>query len=432
MSIDREFRFLSKSWNSWNSWNNIENSANWWDKKPSKMADFIKDSTLKCLVPALLITAWWIGLKKDSIEEPILDESAAPLMLEDNHTNFKIDQLKLKTNNQLFNTTTENSEDKFWWVLYDEGYDQNYISSISLDEELDYAPWTHIFQTTKENLYWSMYKKLSMEDYQELFKWLRNLRQWSLGNCYFIVAIKNLARSKYFDTLIMTSVERDGDDSFNLYMPLWEPWWVKISITPEDLEATTIWWPLWYKILEIWFAKYLLFKKWIIPDTSIIISDELMKKMEVWSAWETMMSLLWPKSFVNKCIRNETSNRTKILNWLKNYNPKDLSAISITTKFKEWKSDKNSYDVWWEKVYYGHAYALCGIEKDWDKIKNVILENPWNNENKKWWCRIRLSIDDFFDSFSLINIWHKTNNFLNLGTFSDEVKVVDSRDRRKS
>jgi len=428
MSIDREFRFLSKSWNSWNSGNNIENSANWWDKKSSKMADFIKDSTLKYLVSALLITAWWIGLKKGSAEEPILDESAAPLILEDNHTDFKIDQLKLK----LFNTTTENSEDNFWWVLYDEGYDQNYISSISLDEELDYAPWTHIFQTTKEDLYWSMYKKLSMEDYQELFKWLRNLRQWSLGNCYFIVAIKNLARSKYFDTLIMTSVERDGDDSFNLYMPLWEPWWVKISITPEDLEATTIWWPLWYKILEIWFAKYLLFKKWIIPDTSIIISDELMKKMEVWSAWETMMSLLWPKSFVNKCIRNETSNRTKILNWLKNYNPKDLSAISITTKFKEWKSDKNSYDVWWEKVYYGHAYALCGIEKDWDTIKNVILENPWNNENKKWWCRIRLSIDDFFDSFSLINIWHKTSNFLNLGTFSDEVKVVDSRDRRKS
>lgn len=432
MGIDREFRFLNAAWNSLNGWNNIENSANRWKDKPSKMVDFVKISTLKYLIPTLLITAWWIWLKKHIWEEHIYDESAAPLILEDNHTDFKIDQLKLKTNNQLFNTTTENSEDNFWWVLYDEGYDQNYISSISLDEELDYAPWTHIFQTTKEDLYWSMYKKLSMEDYQELFKWLRNLRQWSLGNCYFIVAIKNLARSKYFDTLMMTSVERDGDNSFNLYMPLWEPWWVKISITTEDLEATTIWWPLWYKILEIWFAKYLLFKKWIIPDTSIIISDELMKKMEVWSAWETMMSLLWPKSFVNKCIRNETSNRTKILNWLKNYNPKDLSAISITTKFKEWKSDKNSYDVWWEKVYYGHAYALCCIEKDWDTIKNVILENPWNNENKKWWCRIRLSIDDFFDSFSLINIWHKTSNFLNLGTFSDEVKVVDSRDRRKS
>ena len=432
MSIDREFRFLNETWNSFNSWKIIENSADKWKDKPSKMVDFVKNSTLKYLIPTLLITAWWIWLKKHIWEEHIYDESAAPLILDDNHLDFKIDQLKINTNNHLFDDISETIGDNYSVVMYDEGYDQNFISSIPLDEELDYAPWTHIFQTTKENLYWSMYKKLSMEDYQELFKWLRNLRQWSLGNCYFIVAIKNLARSKYFDTLMMTSIEKNGDNSFNLYMPLWEPWWVKISITPEDLEATTIWWPLWYKILEIWFAKYLLFKKWIIPDTSIIISDELMKKMEVWSAWETMMSLLWPKSFVNKCIRNETSNRTKILNWLKNYNPKDLSAISITTKFKEWKSDKNSYDVWWEKVYYGHAYALCGIEKDWDTIKNVILENPWNNENKKWWCRIRLSIDDFFDSFSLINIWHKTSNFLNLGTFSDEVKVVDSRDRRKS
>jgi len=428
MSIDREFRFLSKSWNSWNSWNNIENSANWWDKKPSKMADFIKDSTLKYLVPALLITAWWIGLKKGSAEEPILDESAAPLILEDNHTDFKIDQLKLK----LFNTTTENSEDNFWWVLYDEGYDQNYISSISLDEELDYAPWTHIFQTTKENLYWSMYKKLSMEDYQELFKWLKEFKQWGIGNCYFIVAIKNLARSKYFDILMMTSIEKVWDDSFTISLPLWEPWWTKVGVSKQDLESSTIEWPTWYKILEIWFAKYLLFKKLIIPDTNIIMTDKLMKKMEVWSAWETMMSLLWPKSFVNKCIRNETSNRTKILNWLRNYDPRDLWTISVTSKFKEGKTDKNSYEVWWEKVYYGHAYALCGIEKDWDTIKSVILENPWNNENKKWWCRIRLSIDDFFNSFSLINIWHKTSNFLNLGTFSDEVKVVDSRDRRKS
>ena len=427
MSIDREFIFLSKSWNSWNSWNNIENSANWWDKKPSKMTDFIKDSTLKYLVPALLITAWWIGLKKGSAEEPILDESAAPLILEDNHTDFKIDQLKLK----LFNNTTENSEDNFWWVLYDEGYDQNFISSIPLDEEFDYAPWTHMFQTSKENLYWSMYRKLSMKDYQELFKWLKDLKQWSLGNCYFVVAIKNLARSKYFDTLMMTSIERKWDNLFNLYMPLWEPWWIKISITPEDLEATTIKWPLWYKILEIWFAKYLLSKKWIILDTDVIMTDELMKKMEVWSAWETMMSLLWPKSFINKCIKNEISNRLRILSWLRNYNPKELWIMSATSNFKKWKSDKNSYEVWGETVYYGHAYCICGVEKDWDIVKNVILENPWNNENQKWGHRIKLSVDDFLKSFSLVNIGHKTDNFLNLSTTKAEIKVIDSRDRRK-
>ena len=195
MGIDREFRFLNAAWNSLNGWNNIENSDDKWKDKPSKMVDFVKNSTLKYLIPTLLITAWWIWLKKHIWEEHIYDESAAPLILDDNHLDFKIDQLKINTNNHLFDDISETIGDNYSVVMYDEGYDQNFISSIPLDEEFDYAPWTHIFQTTKENLYWSMYKKLSMEDYQELFKWLRNLRQWSLGNCYFIVAIKNLARS---------------------------------------------------------------------------------------------------------------------------------------------------------------------------------------------------------------------------------------------
>lgn len=432
MSIDREFRFLNETWNSFNSWKIVENSAKKWSSKPFKMVNFVKNSTLKYLIPALLISACWIEFKKNDWNDSVYDESAAPLSLEDNHLDFKIDQLKINTNNQLFDATNENFDDNSWTIMYDEGYNQNYISSIPIDEEFDYAPWTHMFQTAKENLYRSMYRKLSMEDYQELFKWLKNLKQWSFGNCYFVVAIKNLARSKYFDTLMMTSIERSWEDSFNLYMPLGEPWWIKISITPDDLEATTIWWPLWYKILEIWFAKYLLFKKWIILDTDIVMTDELMKKMEVWSAWETMMSLLWPKSFINKCIGTDAPNKLKILNWLRSYDPKDLWTMSATSKFKKWKSDKNSYEVWWETVYYGHAYCICGVEKEWDIIKNVILENPWNNDNKKWWHKIRLSVDDFLKNFSLVNIGHKTDNFLNLTTTNDEIKIVDSRNRKKS
>lgn len=432
MSIDREFRFLNEAWNSLNSWKIIENSADKWKDKPSKMVDFVKNSTLKYLIPTLLITACWVELKNNSRNDSVYDESAAPLILDDNLLDYRIDQLKINTNANLFNTTKENIDDNSRSVMYDEGYDQNFISSIPLDEEFDYAPWTHMFQTTKENLYRSMYGKLSMEDYQELFKWLKDLRQWSLGNCYFVVAIKNLARSKYFDTLMMTSIEKNGDNSFNLYMPLWEPWWVKISITPDDLESTTIRWPLWYKLLEIWFAKYLLFRKWIILDTDAVMTDELMKKMEVWSAWETMMTLLWPKSFINECLKSGTYNRQKILNWLRNYDPKDLWIMSATSNFKKWKSDKNSYEVWWETVYYGHAYCICGVEKEWDIIKNVILENPWNNGNKEWGHKIKLTIYDFLKSFSLVNIGHKTDNFLNLSTTDDEIKVVDSRNRKKS
>ena len=430
MSIDREFRFLNETSNSLNSWNNIENSANKWNNKPSKMVDFVKNSTLKYLISALLIITYWIELKNDAWKKLVCDESAALLSLEDNLLDFKIGQLKINTNNTLFSAINEKLYDNSSIVMYDEGYDQNFISSIPIDEEFDCAPWTHMPQTIEENIYYSMYRKLSMDDYNKLFKWLKDLKQWPLGNCYFVVAIKNLARSKYFDTLMMTSIKRDGDNSFNLYMPLWEPWWVKISIIPDDLESTTISWPLWYKLLEIWFAKYLLFKKWIILDTDVVMTDELMKKMEVWSAWETMMTLLWPKSFINECLEIETYNRQKILDWLRNYDPKDLWIMSASSYFKKWKNDKNSYEAWWETVYYGHSYCICGVEKEWDIIKNVILENPWNDDNKEWGHKIKLSIDDFLKSFSLVNIGHKTDNFLNLSTIDDEVKIVDSRNRK--
>lgn len=432
MNIGREPTILNKHWNSLIDWNNFETSIKKWKGKSWKMINFIKDSSVKYLIPALVITFWWIKLAKRHSENTNCNKDNTPLLLEKDDTDCKINPLTIDIPKFLSDNMDENVDDNARGVMYDEGYDQNYISGIPLDEELDYAPWTHILQTTKENLYRTIYKKLSFKNYQELFKWLKNLKQWYLGNCYFIVAIKNLARSKYFDTLMMTSVERTGKESFNLYMPLWEPWWMKISITSEDLKATTIWWPLWYKILEIWFAKYLLFKKKIINTPDFVMAGELMKKMEVWSPWETMMSLLWPKSFINKCIRNEASNRLRIINWLRNYDPKNLWTISATSKFKEWKTDKNCYEVWWETVYYGHAYCICGIEKEWDIIKSITLENPWNRDNKKWWRKIKLSIEDFLNSFSLINFGHMTDNFLNLWTLPDETKIIDSRDRRKS
>ena len=418
MSIDRELIFLNKHWN-------LLNERKWNDKKPSKMVNFVKDSTLKYLIPSLMLTIWWFEWTLNDKEESIHDESASPFIVDGINTNFIIESNK---------HTLDISKDKSYEVpivvMNDDIYDENYISSISLDEDLDYAPWTHSFQTDKESLYMTMYKRLCNEDYQNLFKWLKNLKQWSLGNCYFVVAIKNLARSKYFDTLMMTSLEKNSDNSFNLYMPLWEPQWVKIHITHDDLKATTIWWPLWYKILEIWFAKYLLFKKWVISNPNITMTNAIMKKMRAWSAWQTMMSLLWPKSFINKCIN--ISNKSQIMNSLINYDPKNLSVISASSKFKKWKNDENSYEVWWETIYYGHAYCICGVEKEWDSIKNVILDNPRNNVNKKWWQKIKLSIDDFFDAFLFVNIGHITHNFLNIVTIDEEMKVIDSRDRRKS
>ena len=428
MSIDREFRFLNKNWNSLNSWISAENSVNKWKARPFKMVDFIRTSTLKYLIPALLLGVWCNELNKDRWDKTVYDVGESPMILDDASTDYNFDPIQIKTVDYLFDM----GEDSRCFPMWDEGYDKNCISSIPLDEELNYAPWTHMSQTDKENIYLTMYKRLSEKDYQDLFKWLKDLKQWNLGNCYFVIAIRDLARSKYFDTLMRTSVERLWEDNFNLYMPLWEPWWLKVSITSEDLKATTIWWPLWYKILEIWFAKYLLFKKGIISSPDIVLTDELMKKMKSWYPWDAMMSLLWPKSFENERIKNESSNKSQIVKWLEKFDPKNLGSILIITKQKKWKTDKNFYEVWWQRIYYRHAYSVCGVEKNWKDIKSVTLDNPWNNEKKPWWSKITLSISDFFNCFSIADMGHITNNFLNLSTMEGEIKVVDSIDRSAS
>ena len=421
MTIDREFTILNKHKSS------LNNSA---INRSYERANFFINCT-KYTIPALLLVLSWIKTSNNIHNKDIFDESAASVSVWDINTEHWIEPIKMKISSYFLGLWDKDINDNSILKL-DDNYQQNFISWISMDEELDFAPWTHMSETNKENLYLTMYRKLTTEDYRELFKWLKEFKQWGLGNCYFIVAIKNLARSKYFDTLMMTSIEKMWDDSFTISLPLWEPWWTKVGVSKQDLESSTIEWPTWYKILEIWFAKYLLYKKWILPNIDMVITSEYMRKMEKWSAWEVMMSLLWPTNFRNKCLKINPSNRAQILDSLRNFDPKGLWVISVTSKFKQWKTDKNYYKVWWQPIYYWHAYSICGIEKDWEKIKSVIIDNPRNNDSILWWRRTQLWIDDFLRNFYIINIWDTTKDFLNLSTTANELKIVDSRDRRKS
>ena len=420
MTIDREFTILNKHKSS------LNNSA---INRSYEHANFFINCT-KYTIPALLLVLSWIKTSNNIHNKDIFDESAASVSVWNINTEHWIEPIKMKISSYFLGLWDKDINDNSILKL-DDNYQQNFISWISMDEELDFAPWTHMSETNKENLYLTMYRKLTTEDYRELFKWLKEFKQWGLGNCYFIVAIKNLARSKYFDTLMMTSIEKMWDDSFTISLPLWEPWWTKVGVSKQDLESSTIEWPTWYKILEIWFAKYLLYKKWILPNIDMVITGEYMRKMEKWSAWEVMMSLLWPTNFRNKCLKINPSNRAQILDSLRNFDPKGLWVISVTSKFKQWKTDKNYYKVWWQPIYYWHAYSICGIEKDWEKIKSVIIDNPRNNDSILWWRRTQLWIDDFLRNFYIINIWDTTKDFLNLSTTANELKIVDSRDRRK-
>lgn len=420
---------------------NMWNSANTQNNTPSKIKNFIKTSTLKLLIPTLLASWTWISSVRNEQPESISGyENKNPEMVYDESFINKEpeglifnDLAAIKLSNISYRPSLTENELRDSKLIFDNGeYDENNISSISMDEELGFAPWTHVAQTISEDLYLNMFRKLSYEDYQEMFKWLKDLRQWTLGDCYVVTAIKNIARSKYFDVLMMTSIEKTGEDSYNLYMPLWEPKWVKVRITNKDLESAGVHGSIWYKILEVWFAKYLLFKKGIIPNTSVTMTDELIKKIESWSAWDAMLTLLWPKSFSNVRLTDDSKNKLTILNYLYSFDPKNLWSISVTSKIKKWKNDQKFYELWWQTIYYGHAYSVCGVEKEWDTIKYVILDNPWNTDKKVWWKKIKLKISDFLDCFTFVNFGKTTGNFLNYSTFPDEVKVVDAIDRKNS
>lgn len=441
MSVDRNFAHLN---NVKRDWEKARNSANKWKNKPSKMVNFIKSSTLKLLIPALLMSWMWINntLKnrwsgndfsnKDKKTEIISDESNTLMSIDPNELGVK-DLAAFTPNMMSYKPSLVENKLHDSKLIFDNGeYDKNNISGISIDEELGFAPWTHVPQTIGEELYLNAFRRLSHEDYQNMFKWFKDIRQWTLGDCYVVTAIKNIARSKYFDVLMMTSLERTGEDSFNLYMPLWEPKWVKVKITNKDLESAGLHGSIWYKILEVWFAKYLLFKKGIIDNTSIIMTDKLMKKIESWSAWDAMLTLLWPKSFSNVRLTDDAKNKLTILNYLYSFDPKNLWSISVTSKIKEWKNDQKFYELWWETIYYGHAYSVCGVQKKWDTIEYVVLDNPWNTNKKVWWKKIKLKISDFLDCFTFVNVGKTTNNFLNFKTSPDEVKIVDAIDRRNS
>ena len=282
-----------------------------------------------------------------------------------------------------------------------------------------------------EQLYFNLFKKLSEQEYKKLFTWFKNVRQWWIWDCYLISAIKILARSKFFDTLMMTSIEMCWENEYTVYMPLWEPDWIPIRITGKDLEATAVRWPIWYKILEASFAKYLLYKEGKIITPNIILTRDILKKIAKWSTGCALQTILWPKSFYNKQVQNNVHNRNIMIDALSNFDPKNLHSISISTKIAKWKTDHHSFKVWNSTIYYNHVYSVLSITKSCWYIESITLDNPWNSTIKPWWKTVTLSLRELFHVCSFMNIWRVTPNFLNLTTYDSETWIVDSYDRSK-
>ena len=91
MSIDREFTFLNQSKNSLNDWRNAKVSVDKLDNKPSKVVNFVKNSSLKYLICALLLT-WWVASSKIDSKKVNYDRSGDYLIsMEENDIKFSIE-----------------------------------------------------------------------------------------------------------------------------------------------------------------------------------------------------------------------------------------------------------------------------------------------------------------------------------------------------
>ena len=257
---------------------------------------------------------------------------------------------------------------------------------------------------SSELKYLARYRKLSDEDYRDLFSWFADVRQWYFWDCYLVSTIKSIARSGYFDTLMITSIQKNSDWSFDLYLPLWSNNWKKIHISKDELNLAQIKWSKWYKILEVWFAKEALLRKnwsqlylWDGPD--IKLTKETMNNIIWWTSYFALATLLWHQNIKRLAITNKPEKRSLIINELKKFNPKNLNLMLISSRRrpKHMSNKQKTYSIWKETMYYHHAYSVYAVEKRGNSIESVILEDPSNNKKK-----IKLSLLWFLSAISQI------------------------------
>ena len=270
------------------------------------------------------------------------------------------------------------------------------------------------------------YETMSNTEYKKLFSWKESLQQWQLGDCYLVSWIHELARAQHFDTLMRTSIQYVKRDNWDLWyqikIPLWEPSWRKILLKNSEIKVAKIRWNTGYKLLELAYAKNKLRKNDKKGNKYRPITTSELRKIEWWQTREVLQSFLGKKNiaFNDFWYRDGWAPMTKlgnkqkedIKNYLKHYDP------SIWNKFVwlnslTWKSDRDSYIIWWKRVYRRHAYSLAWVNKNkkWE-LASIRVLNPWNAK-WNWKNYLNFTVDEFFKAFHAMSCWKiNTRNFL--------------------
>ena len=279
--------------------------------------------------------------------------------------------------------------------------------------------------------YLSKHETLSAPEYNVIFSGKENLAQWQVWNCYMVSWLIELANTQYFDTLMRTSISRvrfKDDDStwYNIRIPLWEPNGRDILIKDFELNSAKINWNIGYKLLEIAYVKnkrpnnaewnryspvteweYMAITSWSVEQAlgtflgrnNIWFSN--FGTFPIWKTWRTLAEA-------------SQTQRTEMTNYLKNFNWKIWNKFTCLATAPSAQWDTESFNVNWNTFWKNHAYALDSVEKDsnWN-ISFINVKNPWNNRYKAWGADTKLTLNEFFNTFSYMWAWKiKTDTFL--------------------
>lgn len=334
------------------------------------------------------------------------------------------------------------------WKLWNESlsYFKNYINKIKQQNNntlqvnsnlLSLGQDIWIIQNQADTLniqhneaqYLASHETMSQNEYDRLFSGKERLQQWQLWDCYLVSGINQLARAQHFDTLMRTSIQRmkraNWDLWYQIKIPLGEPSWRKILLKDAELPVAKINWNKWYKLLELAYAKNKLRKNDRQWNRYSPITPWEFAKIEWGWTHEVLTTFLgknnigfsdfWTqKNYKEWKLLSQSSNqaKTEMYNFLKNYNPSIWNKFVSLASLK-WASDKISYTVWKNTLYYKHAYSLSWVTKDSSgNITSIRVLNPWN---KQWaWKNYQdFTPQEFFNSFSAMQCWKvKTKTFL--------------------
>ena len=326
------------------------------------------------------------------------------------------------TNHNQNNTNQNNNRNEHEQVF------QDYVHRPEYQQLTDSA---RIHKNARE--YLSQHESIDEHIYNGLFSGKESIRQWDIWNCYLISWIMELANADYFDTLMRTSISRvkfkdDWQLWYNIRIPLWEPNGRDILIKDTEIPRAKLDWNIGYQLLEIAYVKnrrpnnkdwnkYAPISEWEYQKSAWGSTAEVLQtflgRNNIW------FSNFWSYDVIKnrRTLSSLNQNRkNEISNFFRNYNWTIWNSFAFlsTAPWTKWEWDTESFLVWWNRFYHNHAYALQSVEKDWMwNISRINIRNPWNDQYRDWKWDLALTLNDFFNAFSYIEVWRiKADTFL--------------------